>query len=111
MLTAHTSSTRSGSACCELHDGDKVVLKAYASADERKLRIALSELIGYKQTLVDPDSHWLEFSRSEDDALPNASRAPIAVARVKCSVPSCTELASFIIKRVAYCAEHRKVAR
>jgi aspartate 1-decarboxylase len=62
-FTAHTGETRSGAACVELRDGDKVVLKAYANADETKIRIVLGELIGYKQVLISPDNKCLEFTR------------------------------------------------
>jgi hypothetical protein len=34
-----------------------------------------------------------------------------AQAEVACSVVGCEKFASFIIKKVAYCEEHRKVAR
>lgn len=111
MLTAYTSLTRSSAACVELRDGDKVVLKAYASADERRIRIVLPELVNMKQTLIDDEAHWLEFSRDADSGMPNASRAPIAAAHVKCSILGCTKLAAFIIRKVAYCEQHRGVAK
>lgn len=104
-LTAHVSETRNGAASVELRDGDKVVLKAYASPDERRIRVVLPELIGYKQTLIDAESHFLEFSRDPNSGMPNAHRAPIAASKVKCLY--CSKLAGFIIKNRAVCVEHR----
>lgn len=109
-ITAHIGSTKTGGAVAELRDGDVLVLKAYASADERRIRIVLPELCNYKQTLVDPDSHFLEFSRDADSALPNASRAPLVASNVKCSVLACKNTAAFIIDKIAYCEKHRSVA-
>jgi len=63
MLTAHATMTRSGAACCELRDGERVILKAYASPDERRIRIVLDELRNYGQVLVSPDNRLLEFDR------------------------------------------------
>lgn len=111
MLTAHTSTTRSSAASVELRDGDKIVLKAYASANERKIRIVLPELVNMKQTLIDDEAHWLEFSREPDGGMPNAHRAPIAAAKVKCNVLGCSRLASFIIRKIPYCEQHRSVAK
>lgn len=107
-ITAHVGQTKLSEACAELWDGDKLILKAYPNADGSRIRIVLPELCSMKQTLIDDEAHWLEFSRSEDDALPNANRAPIAAARVACSIPGCTKQASFIVDREAYCAEHRR---
>jgi hypothetical protein len=108
MITAHIAETRSGSPCVELRDGDKVVLKAYASSDERRVRIVLSELVNMKQTLIDDEAHWLEFSRDPDSSMPNAHRAPIAASKVKCLY--CNKPAGFIIKNRAVCVEHRSKA-
>lgn len=110
-LSAHISTTRSSAACVELRDGEQIVLKAYASPDERKIRIVLPELCNFKQTLIDVEAHWLEFARAADGGMPNAHRAPIAAAKVKCSVLGCERLASFIIRKTAYCEQHRGVAK
>ncbi len=63
MLTAHATTTRSGAACCELRDGERIVAKMYANADETKIRIVLDELRNYGQVLVSPDNRLLEFDR------------------------------------------------
>lgn len=63
MITAHTSTTRSGAACAELRNGERVVAKMYANADETKIRVVFDELRNYKQTLISPDNHMIEFDR------------------------------------------------
>jgi len=63
MLTAHTSTTRSNTACVELRDGDQVIAKMYASPDEQRIRIVLPELKNYGQVLISPDNRLLEFDR------------------------------------------------
>ncbi len=62
-LTAHTSTTRHGAACCELCDGERVVAKMYANADETKIRVVFDELRNYGQTLISPDNRMIEFDR------------------------------------------------
>lgn len=69
-LTAHTGETRSGAACGELRDGDRVVAKMYANADETKIRVVLAELANYRQTKIMPESHLIEFTRSGKGGLP-----------------------------------------
>lgn len=68
-LTAHVSETRNGFPSVELRDGDKVVLKAYANESETKIRIVLVELTNYRQTKIMPESHLIEFTRSEKGGL------------------------------------------
>lgn len=63
MITAHTGETRSGAACVELRDGDKVVLKAYGNEAGDKIRVVLIELHGYGQVLISPENRMLEFTR------------------------------------------------
>lgn len=62
-ITAHVGETRNGQPLCELRDGDKVLAKLYANGDATKIRIVLPELVGYRQTVIKPDDHLLEFTR------------------------------------------------
>jgi len=104
-LTAHISTTRSGAACCELRDGECVILKAYANEAETKIRIVLEELRNYGQTLISPQNRMIEFDRQLQDA--QTSSDPRG-AEVKCSVDGCDNHASFIIDKKGYCFAHRR---
>lgn len=63
MIEARIGQTKSGAQTVELWDGEKMILKAYASPDGNKIRIVLPELVSYSQTLIDPEHHFLEFER------------------------------------------------
>jgi len=46
-----------------LYDGDRLVLKAYASSDAKMLRVVLPELENFAQTRIRPDVHVVDFER------------------------------------------------
>lgn len=79
-LTAHTGLTRNSEATAELWEPTadpqtpKLVAKMYANAEGTKIRIVLPELANYKQTLIVPDQHFIEFTRDVSGGLPNARR-------------------------------------
>ena len=50
--------------CAELSDGEILVAKLYPNASGDKLRLVLPELRSFKQTRIDIDAHYVEFTRS-----------------------------------------------
>jgi hypothetical protein len=62
-ITAHIGETRDGLPLAELRDGDKVLAKLYPNKTGDKFRLVLPELIDYKQTLISPENHLIEFTR------------------------------------------------
>lgn len=62
-ITAHIGETRDGQPLAELRDGDVVLAKLYPNKAGDKLRLVLLELISYKQTIISPENHLIEFTR------------------------------------------------
>ncbi len=108
MLTAHISSTKTGLAVAELRDGETLVAKMYSSHDSQVIRVVFPELSDKWQAMISVENKLIEFSRSRE--YPDSVHIRPAPSDIKCNVLGCTRLASFIIKRVAYCEEHKKVA-
>ena len=63
MITAHIGETKDGTPCVELREDGKIILKAYPNKQGTKLRVVLSELRNYRQTLIAVDSRLVEFDR------------------------------------------------
>lgn len=62
-ITAHVGETRDGQPLAELRQEGRVLAKLYPNAAGDKLRLVLPELVNYKQTLIDPENHLIEFIR------------------------------------------------
>jgi hypothetical protein len=108
-LTAHIGTTRSSSACVELRDGDTIVAKMYASPDEQLIRVVFLKLHDKWQAMISVENKLIEFSRSGE--YPDSVHVRPAPAEVQCSVLGCERSASFIIRKIAYCEKHRRVAK
>jgi len=63
MIVARIDKTKNGQETAVLEVDGKVIVKVYASPNERKIRIVLPELRNYRQTLICPDKKLLEFDR------------------------------------------------
>jgi len=104
MIFALTT-TKTGDPCVEMYDGKILIAKMYPSQDGQIIRIVFPELKDKWQATISVENRIIEFSRSGE--YPDSVHVRPAPADVKCSVALCTKLASFIVRRVAYCAEHR----
>ena len=108
MLTAHISSTKTGSPVAELRDGETLVAKMYSSHDSQVIRIVFPELSDKWQAMISVENKLIEFSRSRE--YPDSVHIRPAPSDVKCNVLGCPSMASFIIKKIAYCEQHRRLA-
>lgn len=108
MITAHTSTTRNGSAVAELRDGEVLVARMYGSHDSQVIRVVFPELHDKWQAMISVENKLIEFSRTRE--YPDSVHVRPAPSDAKCSVVGCGRLATFVIRKIAYCKEHRKVS-
>jgi hypothetical protein len=64
MITAHIGLTKNSQHCAELWDGDTCIAKMYPNESGETIRVVLPELNNFRQTLIAPDLHYLDFTRS-----------------------------------------------
>jgi hypothetical protein len=64
MIESRIGKTHFGTNSVELYDGEVLILKAYANSDGTKIRIVIPELRSYKQSLINPDQHFIEVTRA-----------------------------------------------
>jgi hypothetical protein len=68
MITGHAETTPEGKAVVELHDGSRVILKAYLSEDWKKIRIVLPEFSSLIQPALRDHVHIIDFTRDVAEA-------------------------------------------